>query len=68
MSTGTGANVSKGVGYAILDNPAGENVSKGLGYAILEVHPGLNVSKAVAYVILGANNPSRTTTIWIMCD
>lgn len=52
MSTGTGTNVSKGVGYAVLDNPAGENVSKALAYAILDVPPGINVSKVVAYAVL----------------
>jgi len=56
VSTGIGANVSKGLGYAVLEPNPGENVSKALGYAILEVNPGLNVSKAVAYVILEANN------------
>ena len=56
MSTGTGANVSKGLGYAVLDNPAGENVSKALAYVVLDLPPGLNLSKAVAYAILDANN------------
>lgn len=56
MSTGTGTNVSKGLGFAVLDNPAGTNVSKGLGYAVLGLPPGINVSKAVAYVILDSVN------------
>jgi len=56
VSTGTGANVSKGLGYAVLDNPAGENVSKALAYAVLDLPPGINVSKAVAYAVLDANN------------
>lgn len=36
MSTGTGLNVSKAVGYAVLTNNTGLNVTKALGYAVLD--------------------------------
>lgn len=56
MSTGTGTNVSKGIGYAVLVPNTGENVSKGLAYAVLVPNTGTSVSKAVAYAVLENNN------------
>jgi len=59
----TGVNVSKAVGYAVLDKPTGASVTKTVGYAALQaINAGVNVSKVVGYAVLQEASPVSPST------
>ena len=54
MSTGTGVDASKFIGYAVTAPPKGVDVSKVNAYAVTSPTKAVNVSKIVAYAVITA--------------
>ena len=54
------AEISKAVGYAVIQPPDGPNISKAIGYAVLSTEITVGISKAVAYAVLAPPEPSAS--------